>query len=213
MSWYLAESLVTFRDQIDARYPGRDTSSDGTIGDETHSQNESDHNPNEGDAVTATDITHDPWSGLDCEILAETLREYKDDRIAYIIWNGRICNPDIDYWAWRPYDGDNPHSNHLHLSVKQEPALYDDPSLWEGINDIALAEIPTTVHAPPLPKLVKGMVGDGVRALQLLLQIPNTGVFDEEVQATVIDFQTEMGLVPDGIVGRYTWEELVAPYA
>ena len=211
MGWYLCESLATFRDQVDAEWPFRDKSSDGTIGDEAHSQSESDHNPNEEGAVTAIDITHDPGVGPDCNSLAETLRHYKDKRIQYIIWNKQICNPDIEDWAWRPYSGSNPHTMHMHMSVRQDQLMFDDPSIWEGIESVTLVP-PTEVavrSAPPLPKLQKGMTGDAVRALQLLMEIPNTGIFDSTVEAVVRDFQGEMDLVVDGIVGRYTWEEIV----
>ena len=102
-SWHLARSLETFRSQVDAKYPDRDKSSDGTIGDEAHQSSTSDHNPDEDGAVKAIDITHDPNGGPDCTVLAEMLWAGKDYRVAYIIWNERISNPDIEGGAWLVY--------------------------------------------------------------------------------------------------------------
>jgi len=204
--WYLANSLETFRAQIDEKYPNRNKSSDGTIGDASHSQTSSDHNPNEYGAVTAIDITHDPCNGLDCTALAEGLRRIKDPRTQYIIWNKQISNPDIEGGNWRPYTGSNPHTMHLHHSVRQDKELFDDPALWGNITPA-----PVWKPAPPLPKLSQGMEGDSVKALQLLLGIPNDGVFGSFTREVVVDVQNKSGIVPDGIVGSYTWEVLVQP--
>lgn len=204
MSWYLAESLETFKAQINEKYPNRDKASDGTIGDESHSHTESDHNPNEYGAVCAIDITHDPNNGPDCMALAERIRQANDPRTAYVIWNKQIANPDIENWAWRPYTGKNPHTSHLHHSVRQDKELFDDPALWGGIVPISQGN-----PAPPLPKLVVGMVGDSVKVLQILLGIESDGVFGRVTEETVMDFQDAYGLVRDGVVGTYTWQALI----
>ncbi|MBY0294758.1 MAG: hypothetical protein K2X71_01790 [Methylobacterium sp.] len=47
----------------------------------------------------------------------------------YVISNRRIASAKAD-WAWRPYDGSNPHTKHCHVSVKAEPALFDATSRW-----------------------------------------------------------------------------------
>ena len=50
--------------------------------------------------------------------LADQLRIYAkrgDKRIAYIIFDGRICSP-ILRWKWRKYSGGNPHRHHIHIS-------------------------------------------------------------------------------------------------
>lgn len=134
MAWRVAESLVMLRSQINAKYPGRSKASDGTIGDAAHATRSSDHNPWVRDksgmgVVTALDITHDPRVGLDAGALAEVLRAIRDPRIKYIISNRRICSYDRG-WAWRPYSGANAHTQHVHISVREVPALFDSVTPW-----------------------------------------------------------------------------------
>lgn len=128
MGWRLAKSLETLRDQVNAAYPGRNKTSDGTIGDARHASSTSDHNPNPAGVVTAIDITHDPAHGVDIGKIAETLRLSKDPRIKYVICNGRIFSSKVSPWVWRQYTGTNAHSKHIHVSV--DAALYDDARPW-----------------------------------------------------------------------------------
>lgn len=140
MTWRLANSLTTLREQVDKRSPHRDRASDGTIGDTAHASRVSDHNPNSHDVVQAWDCTHDPrgrsiryrCSG---RWLATRLRRHRDGRLKYVIWNGRMFSsyPIDGYpaWAWRPYTGADPHTNHVHISVQDEPRLYDNARPWK----------------------------------------------------------------------------------
>ena len=130
MRFRTAESLLKFRSQIDAMAPGRDKSNDGTIGDTSHQARPSDHNPNKDGVVTAMDITHDPRHGVDAGELAEILRLSKDPRIKYVISNRRIFSSEKAPWQWRPYNGANAHTQHVHVSVMGEKALYDDTHPW-----------------------------------------------------------------------------------
>jgi hypothetical protein len=126
MSWRLANSLHLLREQVDALYPGRDKSSDGSIGDERHQATKSDHDPTAAGVVQAIDITHDPAHGLDARKLAETLVASRDPRIKYIISNAQIISAKVSPWVWRPYSGTNAHRHHAHISVDDDPRLYDD---------------------------------------------------------------------------------------
>ena len=133
--WRTARSLLTLFGQLNAMYPNRDRTSDGTIGDLAHCPGTSDHCPKSipglGDAVvTAGDYDHDPDSGADMERIAEALRKSRDKRIAYAIFNRRIFSATVQPWTWRPYAGTNPHTGHLHLSVVHN-ALADDTTPWE----------------------------------------------------------------------------------
>src|SRR5262249_36859977 len=61
----LAKSLITLIDEVDAKYPDRDRSNDGTIGDTSHQARRSDHNPDSEGVVRALDITtirHTAWT-------------------------------------------------------------------------------------------------------------------------------------------------------
>jgi hypothetical protein len=132
-AWRLAKSLEKLRSQVNETWPDRSKASDGTIGDAAHSSRSSDHNPWVKDGstgvVTALDITHDPKNGPDAGQLADTLRASGDKRIKYIISNRRIWNPAISK-DWRPYTGSNPHSKHVHISVKPDKKFYDAVTPW-----------------------------------------------------------------------------------
>lgn len=137
--WRTAECLKQLLAQVNVLAPNRNKLSDGTIGDLSHQNRTSDHNPHilgsDGKGiVTALDITHNPQGGCDCNLLASALQAHKDSRIKYIIWNKRIMNSatinGTAPWTWRPYKGENPHTKHIHISVNCDPANYDSKSAW-----------------------------------------------------------------------------------
>ena len=110
-----------------AKWPNRNRASDGICGDESHQARTSDHN--QGNAF---DLTHDPANGVDCHVHAETAT--KDTRVKYVIWNRRIWNPSVSQ-SWRSYSGSNPHTKHMHVSIK--PGSRDDVRPWwpdEGVD-------------------------------------------------------------------------------
>lgn len=140
--WRVAKCLLRLREQINADFPDRKKDSDGTIGDTAHCPGNSDHCPNIRDGgvgvVTGMDITHDPAHGLNAGAVADKLRLSQDPRIKYIISNGRIANFQAlggqPPFAWRPYNGSNPHEKHFHISVKPGktgPGGYDTTTDWD----------------------------------------------------------------------------------
>ena len=158
MAWRVAKSLEKLRSQVNAQWPKRDKSSDGTIGDAAHASRSSDHNPWVKDGrtgvVTGMDITNDPSGGPVSNDLAETLRASRDPRIKYIISNARICSGDAgpSPWAWRKYSGSNAHRHHVHLSVKADKEFYDSVKPW-AIGK-KFAEPVAVLHEPePKPPL------------------------------------------------------------
>lgn len=130
MGFRVAKSLLALRDQVNTMAPGRDKSSDGTIGDPSHQSRKSDHNPNADGVVTAMDISNDPAHGVVSRNIAEMLRISKDTRIKYVISNRQIFSSQTSPWEWRPYTGVNAHEKHVHVSVVGEQALYDDTRPW-----------------------------------------------------------------------------------
>lgn len=136
--WRVARSLIALREQVNRVAPQRNDDGDGTIGDGSHERRESDHNPwvadGEVGVVTALDITHDPQGGCDAGKLADALVAARDGRVKYIIWNRRIVNSSqigtSPPWTWRSYRGDNPHTRHVHISVRADKAAYDDDGPW-----------------------------------------------------------------------------------
>lgn len=121
----LCKAGTDLRTWVNKHYPGRDKTSDGWIGDTAHQARPSDHNPDADAIVRAIDIDADlkpkAKDKTAAHRLAETLRlEAKTGTrpIAYIIWNGRISSPKRG-WAWRPYEGLNPHNHHIHISFRK----------------------------------------------------------------------------------------------
>lgn len=131
MTWRLASSLLTLRNQVNVHSPTRNKASDGTIGDQAHAAGKSDHNPDRDGVVRAIDITHDPEHGVHTKHLAEALRQSRDPRIAYVVSHGEIFSSTVQPWVWRKYTGKHPHTSHVHISVAMSKALYDDPSPWD----------------------------------------------------------------------------------
>lgn len=62
------------------------------------------------------------WIGQ--EIATHFVLDRRRLNVAYLIWHGRIISGTRKYvdgrwyepWQWRPYEGDNPHIDHVHVS-------------------------------------------------------------------------------------------------
>ena len=223
MAWRLARALVSLRDGVNARWPHRDKTSDGTIGDAAHLTRASDHNAWLAVAglgvVRALDIDVD---GIDAGWYAEQLRllgAAGDSRLAgggYVIFNHRITR--ADWSGWAVYTGTNPHTKHVHTSLSRNPAGFDDPRPWPFLAPTPPAPPPATVPTAPggRPTLQSGSRGDAVRTLQVTLNrwyprlpaLAQDGVFGPNTRARVLYFQHRAGLTEDGIVGPKTWAGL-----
>ena len=136
MKPHLCKAGVQLRNQVDDCYGERDRRSDGWIGDSKHSSTKSDHNPAlPNNVVRAIDIDADLSSHKSESIyLADQIRLFakreKPKRIAYVIHNGKIASPILN-WKWRKYSGINPHHSHIHISFTPK-----------GDNDGSFFEIP-----------------------------------------------------------------------
>lgn len=131
MGWVLTRQLQAFREQMNATFPHRDKTSDGTIGDAAHQAESSGHNPDltanaeyeDGDGkdeVRAIDVDSDTGnSDVSMEDIVQHLlrlaRAGKLGMIRYMIFNRRIWSSS-DGWVQRAYSGASPHTEHLHLS-------------------------------------------------------------------------------------------------
>lgn len=180
MSYRLAASLVKLRSQVNDRWPNRDKKSDGWIGDASHNARKSDHNPDwsSGGVVRALDLDKD---GIDVEELLNAV--VGEPRVAYVIWNRRIWT---HAKGWQPYSGSNPHTGHVHVSIRHTKAA-EASGAWKlgGITVKPAASKPSVKPATkpatkPAPKakawphanlLVDGDFGKvTVKALQELLK-------------------------------------------
>jgi hypothetical protein len=115
----LCAAGIQLRNQIDDDYPDRDRKSDGWIADSRHlAKGTSDHIPRDG-IVRAIDIDSDLSAHKEeAYALVEKIRKLAkkgDKRIAYIIFDGKIMSPILN-WKRRKYNGSNPHRSHFHIS-------------------------------------------------------------------------------------------------
>ncbi len=131
--WKLAPSLVSYVKEADRLWPNRDRTSDGSIGDQAHASRASDHNPYEG-WVHAVDLDEDLAAGTDLKSFAEHLRQVRDPRIRYVIYEDRIFKSYVSdagpAWLWYRYSGPNAHLHHLHLSINRTATARDNLSPW-----------------------------------------------------------------------------------
>ncbi|MFG3601338.1 peptidoglycan-binding domain-containing protein [Micromonospora chersina] len=196
MSAHLAPALRVLRDEINTRWPHRDHSSDGWIGDAAHQARRSDHNPDGDDAsVNAIDVDVD---GIDPLLVVRHAITHPSCQ--YVIWNRTIWSRTRGFAAAR-YTGSNPHQKHLHVSVSHQRSLEDSLRAW-GIATAAATRLGDRV-------LKNGCRGSDVRELQTLADRLNArltvdGAFGPRTAAWVRAFQQARKLTVDGIVGPAT---------
>lgn len=212
MTWRLANSLIQLRSEIDALAPNRSKASDGTIGDAAHSHRPSRHNPNSAGVVCALDVTDDVAGGCPIHDIAEQIRLRPHPTLAYIISNGRVAKRSSG-WTWQPYTGSNKHTRHVHFAVGVGPdgdprEPYDDTTPW-GIS--AVEPTAPAAGATESRILKRGMRGEDVGGLQKILigagLLPpgsDDGVFGAKTEAATVQFQRQLGVTADGVVGPKT---------
>lgn len=224
-TWHLAPSLVQLQKDLDAEF-GADRPNDGTIGDAAHASRSSEHNPdNDSDtmphgAVSAIDIYTDAngktWiSDAEFDKLLAVLK--KDPRVWYVIHKGHIWSRTHGFEK-RAYDGSNPHTTHIHLSLVQTKAAHDSTASWKikGIKGGGTTSPPNDTPAPALKKLPTLKRGDKHAFLVPILKrflIVRPGnedeVFGSDLEDNTKKYQRSRGLVRDGIIGPKTWAEIL----
>lgn len=201
---HLAPSLVRLRSEINARWPHRDHSSDGWIGDVHHQQqgSKSDHNPNGRNSVNAIDIDKD---GIDAPYVVG--QAIKHPATNYVIFNRRIWSRN-HHFAPRKYTGTkDPHTSHIHVSIQQTAAAEQNTQPW-GITG-GSNPAPPSYPAYPGP-LHRGSKGAAVGSLQARLNergyahIPVDNDFGAATEDRVRKFQKFAHLGVDGVVGPAT---------
>lgn len=213
--WVVDKAITKLFDQINAAAPNRSKKSDGTFGDPAHQAQgaASQHNPehpapagNPDYQVDAGDYTHDPAHGADMAIVSESIRESKDARVLYVIFNRReFSGPEgPDPFVWRDYDGDDPHTNHMHVSVRD--VTHDQTQDWEIGIDMSAQELVNTFWATPVPgtnttdhpkdRTAAQLIDDfQLRTQALLVAVENTNKVMTDLLTLLKDEHEE---VPDG---------------
>jgi hypothetical protein len=111
--------------QATALYPKRKKLSDGLLPSLAHQKASPNSDHNTGLAV---DLTHDPKRGIDCAIIFEKLKE--DERVNYLIFQGKIWSRTRRKEGNRKYTGSNPHNKHLHISINDTHRSDTSPWFW-----------------------------------------------------------------------------------
>lgn len=145
---YLVACLARLRDQFNHEFPARAKGSDGWIGDAFHDST-SDHAPDRLGRVRALDITTElNRPGVTLWAVCEDLRLRHqlglDNRLEYIIHDGKIAGT-WNGWVWETYTGtSDPHTNHAHFSARADGTGYTDTRPW-GLEDIVTRDELRTV--------------------------------------------------------------------
>ena len=222
LPWHVAPSLIALRAEVNSRWPNRDRSSDGAIGDTAHQAGTNSHNavghpggPSVGSrgAVHALDITS---AGIDVDTVLNAV--IGDSRVWYVIHGGRIWSR-TSGWAARAYSGD-PHSTHIHVNLREDSqpaavAAESDTSRWLGGGGSGRG---TSAGVSVSPAYATSMGTSATRTLQRALiakgfSIPSgpTGWYGPETTRAVKAFQQSQGWSgsgADGIAGAQTLRRL-----
>jgi peptidoglycan hydrolase-like protein with peptidoglycan-binding domain len=201
----LAINLATLRAEIDARWPHRDRRSDGWIGDAAHQARKSDHNPDAGGLVHAIDVDKD---GIDPRLLVRQAIHHGS--VQYVIFDRTIWSLRNDFRP-RRYTGDNPHTDHVHVSGRRGDRFEVDRTAW----GIAAAVPGPALKAAPMRALRLAqprMTGTDVRFVQRFIGAakcgPADGVYGPKTEAGVRWYQQMRGIAVTGVCDAATFGQM-----
>lgn len=213
-SWYLNAALRQLQRETDLENPGRDKSSEGTIGDRAHASRTSQHNPDPDGSVDA----------LDSDVTGLDLPRFKaivlgDKRTHLLISNRVIWSKRAGDGVLRPYKytGKNPHDKHCHTEV--ESWAEKDARAWGyyrgGMPPVVVVPTEGTTAGGGMTRLPVLRRSSQWRAAAALAQKALRrygvavgkidGIYGRQSAAAVVSFQRRYGLTPDGVVGPRTW--------
>lgn len=146
MAWVLTRALAGLFAAFDLRFPGRDRTTDGAVGNDEHAERVSGHNPDDTPGVRAeySDADSKPEvrsidvdNGLDGQgagtmraVIAAILATPADRaRLKYVIYETTIWSRNTN-WEPHPYTG-TPHWGHAHFSG--DPLFDESTDVWQSV--------------------------------------------------------------------------------
>lgn len=224
-----ARNMQALTDAIKRRYPGVVIYG---IGDKAHKKRVSGHNEDDTPGVRAElqdsdsvpehraiDVMLGPhFSKSDGDALVSALVSSAEarNRLYYVIFYRYIWSRSHG-WERRPYDGDNPHTDHVHISgwAADDENGSDWPMVGApGSRPISKPQPSTdwTVQLiMSLPLLKRGSRGEDVQTWQAILTARGhgtkmDGIFGPDTEKKTKALQRQYGAeYIDGIVGKETW--------
>jgi hypothetical protein len=136
--------------QATAISPSRKKASDGLLPSAAHQVQSPNSDHNTGFAV---DLTHDPKHGIDCFDIFEKLKE--DERVKYLIFQGKIWSKERAKQGNRVYSGSNPHNKHLHISINDGMGKDTSPWFWWLNQPKIISQVIAKVTPVPAKKAYK----------------------------------------------------------
>jgi lysozyme family protein len=228
---YPAHCLVVLRDEANKEHPGRDTRSDGWIGDQTHhntgspESGGSKHNPNRHGAVDARD-----FDNTDLDVARFVACAIRHPSTRNVIYNRKIRSKGYSggLSVAYAYHGPSPHTEHVHVDIEMTVAQENDGRAWgyyRGGKTEPVVTVPV-VHSgggttpkggmTRMPVLRRGAIAASAtrtlqRALARIGLAPGAvdGSFGPNTDKAARAFQRMHGLTVDGVVGPKTWVALV----
>lgn len=223
--YVLAPSLRTLRNEVNARWPNRDKSLDGWIGDAAHRARRSEHNPDKNGIVRALDIT---TKGI---VISEVMRALVDDsRVAYVIHDGYIYSATYNF-VRRKHNGD-PHTKHIHVSILNNTSNnYSQTRCDHAAASTKTWGLRKPAQSPRPKKVLKagetlrmGDKGDAVKSLQRQMNtvfptyakfvspkgkmLEVDGIFGSHTEGWIKEFQGRVGIKATGVVDALTVKHL-----
>lgn len=204
MAWRNNPAIAKLKAQLLALHPGMTI---GTIGDASHSSKTSDHNPDPDGTVDALDAMLGPAYGpVSAQGDVDSLVRSRDKRIHYIIYRGMIISSTVEAWVWRKYEGSDPHTNHWHLSTRDQ---YETSTIeWRLYVPTTVTSVVVTGHKPLLRKGMQDQDGavQHIHRLQRAVGVKADGVFGTETDKAV---RAYLGSSYTGVLDLQDWQKIL----